>query len=1038
MHAPLLRTNTVPVFPASVDRLTRTNTTMSVSNAPRASQLSGSTAFTSTTSLNSLASSSTLVNATPISGQVVATTNIINQRADASRSLYQICVALKQRLAQVPGFEEYHAQLEQMAADPEEGGPVESVWKLLRTGHPLLVIYNALKPEKPLEVDNMKGASEAKISKIAILMFYKACLNDLKLPAAESFIINDLTGDNTTGFVKVISVINYVLDLADQRGLLNQLQPYPEDDTMQPDGTKMSYRDYIVRELVDTERKYVQDLENLHDLKKTLEQRGIIPGDVVHNIFLNINSILDFQRRFLIRVETTNSMPQSRQEWGSPFVANEESFTIYQPFIANQRKAAQLASQVFDKIQAAEHPVACDFNTLDGFLLKPMQRLVKYPLLLKDLMKKSDDEVTKADLAAGISAAERALQKANEAVDRDLLDEALEDLISRVDDWKNHRVDQFGKLLLHGVYTVVTGKTDQEKDYEIYLFECILLCCKEITPAKSKDKKDKTRSTGPKVRNKNAKLQLKGRIFMTNVTDVVAISRTGSYTVQIWWKGDPGVENFMIKFQNEEMMKKWAAGLDQQRKENAPAAQQSPDQPPPNFAWLASQGSGLENPYAQQDDDDDDDGSGANTLVGTTPVISQYGAGISSVSLPGTMQRNGSSTSLRQRSMTSESVQSMAGIARAQPPRFPLPQPPMPLSVQTQMGMMTQPSPAPRGGESYFSPVAESPASSRTSTTSGFFQSSGYPFPKSTTPQPMWGVEDNNRYTAPAMPRAPSRDGPSPFNAYGMVPADGRNPRGPSMPVMPRDSSQLQQARSRSYSTPDINGQPNGRSNQQVPAVPGIPPHLHPTHSRHDSNIPRSNTGSPANDLPLRTNTNSPGTQRGKQYGGAMSQFPAQPIYPRQGTPGSTTNLPPPGPPPPGVAPLAPSDPPRSVPQSLGTAPLGGQNMMVPPTPDMPLPTQLKVKVNCENSNYVTLVVQFNITYQSLIDRIDAKLARFTNSSIGKGNLRLRYRDEDGDFVTIESDDDIQIAISEWREGVRNMYTQGVGEIELFCVGEMS
>lgn len=146
----------------------------------------------------------------------------------------------------------------------------------------------------------------------------------------------------------------------------------------------MSYRDRIVRELVDTERKYVQDLENLHDLKKTLEQRGAINGDIAHQIFLNINSILDLQRRFLIRVETTNSMPSSRQEWGNPFVAHEEQFTnTYQPFIANQRKAAQIAGQNFDKIQAVEHPVACDYNTLDGFLLKPMQRLVKYPLLLK-------------------------------------------------------------------------------------------------------------------------------------------------------------------------------------------------------------------------------------------------------------------------------------------------------------------------------------------------------------------------------------------------------------------------------------------------------------------------------------------------------------------------------------------------------------------------------------------------------------------------------------------------------------------------------
>ena len=56
------------------------------------------------------------------------------------------------------------------------------------------------------------------------------------------------------------------------------------------------------------------------------------------------------------------------------------------------------------------------------------------------------------------------LFKANEAVNRDLLDEAVEDLVNRVDDWKNHRVEQFGKLLMHGVYSVITGKTDQEKD----------------------------------------------------------------------------------------------------------------------------------------------------------------------------------------------------------------------------------------------------------------------------------------------------------------------------------------------------------------------------------------------------------------------------------------------------------------------------------------------------------------------------------------------------------------------------------------------
>ncbi|KAJ4291221.1 Guanine nucleotide exchange factor for Cdc42p [Collariella sp. IMI 366227] len=867
----------------------------SMASAPRASQLSSSATFPSTnssTSVNSLSTAATL--ATAPNGQVMATSNIINQRADASRSL-----STRYALAKVPGFEGYMHHLEEMATDPDEGGPVESLWKLLRTGYPLLAIYNALQPETPLQVQDPPGASEAKRSKIAILRFVEACKSKLMLPTTEVFIITDLAGNDTTGFVKVTSVINHVLDLAEQRGLLLEIQPYPEDDTMQV-GSQMSYRDYVVRELVDTERKYVQDLENLHDLKKTLEQNGIIPGDVVHNIFLNINAILDCQRKFLIRVETTNSIPPSRQEWGKPVCC---------------RKAGHLASQVFDKIQAAEHPVACDLNTLDGFLLKPMQRLVKYPLLLKDLLKKSEDDATKDDLMAGIDAAERVLQKANEVVDRDLLDEAVEDLVSRVEDWKKHRVDQFGKLLLHGVYTVNTGKTEQEKDYEIYLFECILLCCKEVVPGKTKDKKDKTRSTGPKMRNRNAKLQLKGRIFMTNVTDVISRSKPGLHTVQVCWKGDPGVESFTIKFQNEETLKKWTAGLNQQRAENAPEVQRS-DEPAPTFTYFSAMGtSGLENPYAQQpDSDDEDDVDGS--IGGTTAVSSQYAP---SVPIPGTMSRNASSTNLRrQRSATGESTHSIAGIARAGPPRFPM-IPPNPLSVQ----VPSQASPMPRPGDSYFSPTADSPASSRASTTSGIFVGGGYPFPQKVgTPQPR-NMDDNNRYTAPAMPRQPSRDGSSPANAFG---ANGRNPRGPSMPVMGRpeaNASQLQQQRSRSHSTPDINGQA-ARNGGSIPNVPNIG-----------------------------------------------------------------------------------------------------------------MPNQLKVKVNYDGGNYFTLVAQFNITYQSLVDRIDVKLARLTNSSIARGDLKLRYRDEDGDFVTIESDDDIQIAISEWREGQGGM-PGGLGEIELFCVGEMS
>ena len=49
----------------------------------------------------------------------------------------------------------------------------------------------------------------------------------------------------------------------------------------------------------------------------------------------------------------------------------------------------------------------------------------------------------------------------------------------------------------------------------------ILLCCKEINPNKQKNRMK------PLTKNGKPKLQLKGRIFMQNVTETVSLSKPG-------------------------------------------------------------------------------------------------------------------------------------------------------------------------------------------------------------------------------------------------------------------------------------------------------------------------------------------------------------------------------------------------------------------------------------------------------------------------------------------------------------------------------
>lgn len=458
----------------------------------------------------------------------------------------------------------------------------------------------------------------------------------------------------------------------------------------------------------------------------------------------------------------------------------------------------------------------------------------------------------------------------------------------------------------------------------------------------------------------------------------------GSYTVQIWWKGDPGIENFVIRFTNEEVMKKWSAAVDLQRK-NCALGQQSATAEVGDFAWMQNQAAPMENPYAEQDDDDNDE-----EYDESSPVYppGQYGYDTS---------RNGSNASLRSRSTTGESTQSLAGMVRAPPPRFPMGMQNPPLSLLTQLPGQAA-SPSQRAGDSYFSPTGESPASSRTSQSSSMF-----PFPRQGTPQSGW--EDNNRYTAPAATRG-SRESQQ----------SSRNSQRPSINGSTTQPSSAQQ-RSRSYSTPDANGPnpPPTRRLPAVPAVPGIPAHLNPAH---DGGIARSSSNSPSNGLPMRSNTQSPGVQRERL------QNISHPINAPQYMRSHTTPIP-----------MSAMDGPITSPPLHALPPVPPPLHALPSIPvkaEVPLPTQLKVKVNCDG-NYVTLVVAFNITYQSLIDRIDAKVGRFSTNAIARGTMRLRYRDEDGDFVTIESDDDIQIAFQEWREVQENLYTGQLGEIELFC-----
>jgi cell division control protein 24 len=155
------------------------------------------------------------------------------------------------------------------------------------------------------------------------------------------------------------------------------------------------------------------------------------------------------------------------------------------------------------------------------------------------LLKKSSpvDYPHYEELKAGSAAAKRITDKINEAQRRAENLQTVQNLAARVDDWKGHHVSQFGELLLDDIFIVTKSEVDRE--YHVFLFERIILCCKEDTSAGINNKKvsksnsllKKPQANGPPTsglvggsKKKMTPLLLKGRIYLNNVTEAKVVS----------------------------------------------------------------------------------------------------------------------------------------------------------------------------------------------------------------------------------------------------------------------------------------------------------------------------------------------------------------------------------------------------------------------------------------------------------------------------------------------------------------------------------
>ncbi|XP_015250189.1 PREDICTED: kalirin-like [Cyprinodon variegatus] len=238
-------------------------------------------------------------------------------------------------------------------------------------------------------------------------------------------------------------------------------------------------KEYIMAELLQTERVYVRDLQECIETylwEMTSGSEDIPPGlaNKDDTVFGNIQDIYEFHNSiFLKELENYEQLPE---DVGHCFVTWADKFHMYVTYCRNKPDSSLLIQQhgvgFFEEVQR-RHGLA---NSISSALIKPVQRITKYQLLLKELL--ACCEEGKGEIKEGLDVMLSVPKRANDAMHVSML-EGLEE-----------GLEVQGELLLQDTFLVWEPKSliRKGRDRHLFLFELSLIFSKEIKDSSGRTK----------------------------------------------------------------------------------------------------------------------------------------------------------------------------------------------------------------------------------------------------------------------------------------------------------------------------------------------------------------------------------------------------------------------------------------------------------------------------------------------------------------------------------------------------------------------
>ncbi|XP_035287650.1 pleckstrin homology domain-containing family G member 3 isoform X2 [Anguilla anguilla] len=244
---------------------------------------------------------------------------------------------------------------------------------------------------------------------------------------------------------------------------------------------KLTYVDRVVMEIIETERMYVRDLRSIvEDYLAHIIDTGDLPmrPEQVSDLFGNIEDIYEFNSELLQTLDMCENDPVAIARC---FVDKSQDFEIYTQYCTNYPNSVAaltdcMRSKALAKFFRDRQASLKRSLPLGSYLLKPVQRILKYHLLLQEIAKHFDpleegyEVIEEAiDTMTGVAWYINDMKRKHEHAVR------LQEVQSLLINWKGPDLTTYGELVLEGTFRVHRAR----KEKTLFLFEKMLIFTKK-------------------------------------------------------------------------------------------------------------------------------------------------------------------------------------------------------------------------------------------------------------------------------------------------------------------------------------------------------------------------------------------------------------------------------------------------------------------------------------------------------------------------------------------------------------------------------